>query len=79
MGEKKKTLNIGSLTRNIRFIIKFIMKLPNLATLMSSIVFTDSFEVKTTFIGFVYKVGEVGRVVIQKPCLLSQVRVIMPL
>ena len=51
MGEKKKTLHIGSLMD----IIEFIMKLPSLVTLMSSIVCIDSCRVKITFIRSVNK------------------------
>jgi len=46
MGEKEKTLSIASLIRSIGFTIKFIMKLSSLVTLMSFIVFNDSFGVK---------------------------------
>ena len=56
MVEKKKALNIGSLISNIGFITKFIMKLPSLVALMSSIMFNDSFGMETTLIGFVNKV-----------------------
>ena len=74
--EKKKTLHIRSLIRSIGFIIEIIMKLPSLMTLMSSFMFNGSFGVKTTFIEFINKVWEVGRVLIQRPCSLNQVRVI---
>ena len=52
------------------------MKLPSLVTLMSSIVCIDSCRVKITFIRSVNKAWEVGRVLIQKPYLLSQVKVV---
>jgi len=48
MGEKKKILNIVSLTRSIEFIIKFIIKLSNLVTLISFIVTKDSLGLKKT-------------------------------
>ena len=55
MGENKKTLNSGSLTKIVGFFIEFIMKLPSLVTLMSSIVFNDSLGMENIFIGFLNK------------------------
>ena len=66
MGENKKTLNIGSLIRSIRFIIKFIIKLPSLVTLMSFVVFRDLLGLENPFNGLVDELREGGRVLIQE-------------
>jgi len=53
VGGNKKTLNIRSLVRSIGFINKFIMKLSNLETLISLIVFRDSFGLENPFNGLI--------------------------
>ena len=50
MGDKKKSLIIGSLIGSIGFIIEFTKKLPSLITLMSSTVFNDSLGWKAILI-----------------------------
>jgi len=56
MGEKKKTLNIGSLVKSLYLIMEFIMKLSSLMTLASFIVFRDSFRLENQFNGLVNEI-----------------------
>jgi len=62
MGEKKKTLIIGSLIRIIGFIIEFIKKLSSLVTVMSFIVFKDSHGLGNPFNGLVNEIQKVRTV-----------------
>ena len=50
MGEKKKTLIIGSLIRSIGFVIEFITKLSSLVILMSFISFSNLIGLENSFI-----------------------------
>ena len=77
MGEKKKTLNIGSLIRSIGFINEIIMKLPSLVTLMSLIVFRDLLESENLLMDLWMNYGKVG-VLMQEWCCLDLVWVVIP-
>ena len=60
-------MHFRSLIISFESIVAVTKELVSLATLIASIVFNDSFGVKTIFISFKNEVLEMGRVLSEKP------------